>query len=55
VHPKYKTKYHVGNWPEYERTLLMNGQRSEIRENGWVEIEDQALETGQRKWKHRFG
>ena len=24
----------------------MNGQRSEIRENGWIEIEDQALETG---------
>ena len=26
--------------------LLMNGQRPEIRENGWIEIEDQALETG---------
>ncbi len=24
----------------------MNGQRSEIRENCWIEIEDQALETG---------
>ena len=24
----------------------MNGQRSEIRENGWIEIEDQAPETG---------
>ena len=24
----------------------MNGQRSEIPENGWIEIEDQALETG---------
>ena len=23
----------------------MNEQRSEIRENGWLEIEDQALET----------
>ncbi len=30
----------------FERPLLMNGQRSEIRENGWIEIEDQALETG---------
>ena len=28
------------------RPLLMNGQRSEIRENGWIEIEDQVLETG---------
>ena len=24
----------------------MNGQRSEIRGNGWIEIEDQALEAG---------
>ncbi len=28
VHPKYKTKYHVGNWPEYERALV---QRGDIR------------------------
>ena len=25
VHPKYKTKYHVGNWPEYERALIQRG------------------------------
>jgi len=25
VHPKYKTKYHVGNWPEYERALRQRG------------------------------
>ena len=25
VHPKYKTKYHVGNWPEYERALVRRG------------------------------
>ena len=25
VHPKYKTKYHVGNWPEYERALVGRG------------------------------
>ena len=25
VHPKYKTKYHVGNWPSYERTLRRRG------------------------------
>ncbi len=29
----------------------MNGQRSEIRENGWIEIEDQALETGSNEVK----
>jgi len=26
--------------------LLMNRQRSEIRENGWIEIEHQAPERG---------
>tara|TARA_B100000315_G_scaffold218136_1_gene219227 strand:+ start:1367 stop:1774 length:408 start_codon:yes stop_codon:yes gene_type:complete len=25
VHPKYKTKYHVGNWPEYEQALVQRG------------------------------
>ena len=25
VHPKYKTKYHVANWPEYERALVQRG------------------------------
>ena len=25
VHPKYKTKYHVSNWPEYERALVGRG------------------------------
>ena len=25
VHPKYKTKYRVSNWPEYERGLVQRG------------------------------
>ena len=25
VHPKYKTKYRVGNWPEYDRSLVQRG------------------------------
>ncbi len=25
VHPKYKTKYNVGNWPKYERALVRRG------------------------------
>ena len=25
VHPKYKTKYHVGNWPAYDRALVQRG------------------------------
>ncbi len=25
VHPKYKTKYRVANWPEYERGLIHRG------------------------------
>lgn len=25
VHPKYKTKYRVGNWAEYDRSLVERG------------------------------
>ena len=25
VHPKYKTHYHVGNWPAYDRALVQRG------------------------------
>ena len=25
VHPKYKTQYHVGNWPAYDRALVQRG------------------------------
>jgi hypothetical protein len=25
VHPKYKTKYRVSNWPEYDRALVQRG------------------------------
>ena len=25
VSPKYKTKYHVGNWPAYDRALVQRG------------------------------
>ncbi len=28
VHPRYKTKYHVGNWPDYERALVQRGDIS---------------------------
>ncbi len=31
--------------------LLMNARRFEIRENGGIEIEDQALETGPKEVK----
>ena len=26
VHPTYKTKYHVGNWPAYDRALVQRGE-----------------------------
>ena len=26
VHPKYKTKYRVNNWPEYDRALVQRGE-----------------------------
>ena len=25
MHPKYKTKYRVGNWPAYDRALVQRG------------------------------
>ncbi len=25
VHPKYKTQYRIGNWPEYDRSLVQRG------------------------------
>jgi hypothetical protein len=25
VHPKYKTKYRVGNWSDYDRALVERG------------------------------
>ena len=25
VHPKYKTKYHVANWSDYDRSLVERG------------------------------
>jgi hypothetical protein len=25
VHPKYKTKYRVSNWPDYDRSLVEHG------------------------------
>jgi hypothetical protein len=26
VHPRYKTKHRVGNWPEYDRALVQRGE-----------------------------
>ena len=34
VHPKFKTKYHVGNWPAYDDSLLRRGD---------VRLSDEAL------------
>ncbi len=28
VHPTYKTKYRVANWPEYERSLVRRAERA---------------------------
>ena len=25
MHPQYKTQYHVGNWPAYDRALVQRG------------------------------
>ena len=60
VHPKYKTKYHVGNWPEYERARVRRGDitrwlsadamdawtpRPSGRRGGQRKFSDQAIET----------
>ena len=34
VHPKYKTKYRVSNWAEYDRALVERGH--EIETTLWV-------------------
>jgi IS5 family transposase len=60
VHPKYKTQYRVGNWPEYERALVQRGDitlwlsaraiaawtpGSSGRRGGQRRFSDQAIET----------
>ncbi len=60
VHPKYKTKYHVATWPEYERSLVQRGDvtlwlsadaidawtpRPSGRRGGQRKFSDHAIET----------
>jgi transposase len=60
VHPKYKTKYRVGNWPEYDRALVQRGDvtlwlapeaiaRWEVagvgKRGGQLQYSDVAIET----------
>jgi IS5 family transposase len=60
VHPKYKTKYRVGNWAEYDRALLQRGDITlwlttdaiaawrpapSGRRGGQRKFSDQAIET----------
>ena len=60
VHPKYKKKYHVGNWPQYERALVRRGDitlwlsadaidawtpRPAGRRGGQRKFSDHAIET----------
>ena len=40
VHPKYKTRCRVANWPEYERGLVQRGARG-----GQRNLSDLAIET----------
>ena len=40
VHPKYKTKYHVGNWPAYDRALVQRGDitvGADVRRSRFIE------------------
>ena len=60
VHPKYKTQYRVGNWPDYERALVQRGDitlwlsaraiaawtpGASGRRGGQRRFSDQAIET----------
>ena len=60
VHPKYKTKYRVSNWPEYDRALVQRGDITlwlsagaaatwkpapSGRRGGQRKFSDQAIET----------
>jgi hypothetical protein len=53
VHPKYKTKYRVNNWPEYDRALVQRG-------NITLWISDEAISswnpapTGRRGAQRKF-
>ncbi len=33
VHPKYKTKYRVSNWAEYDRALVQRGDITSLARN----------------------
>ncbi len=53
VHPKYKTRYHVGNWAEYDRALVQRGDItmwiSEAATNAW-RARPSRKRGGQRKY-----
>ncbi len=53
VHPKYKTKYRVSNWPEYDRALVERGNItlwiSEKAIASWVP-KPPGLRGGQKKF-----
>jgi hypothetical protein len=63
VHPNYKTKYRVGNWPAYDRALVQRGDitlwlapeaiaRWEAagvgKRGGQLQYSDVAIETARR-------
>ena len=60
VHPRYKTKYRVGNWPDYDRVLVERGNltiwlspdaidkwkaKPTLRRGGQLKYSDLAIET----------
>ena len=65
VPPKYKTKYHVGNWPAYDRALVQRGDITVWlapdaiatweavgvgKRGGQLQYSDLAIETALRRW-----
>ena len=56
VHPKYKTKYRVGNWAEYDRSLVKRGDItlwiSADATDAWIPAPSRRR-GGQRKFSDR--
>ena len=53
VHPKYKTKYRVGNWSEYDRSLVQRGDLTIWISEGAIKSWTPAG-TGRRGGQHRY-
>ena len=54
AHPKYKTKYRVENWPEYERALVRRADITRF-ENGFraTQVTEESGERSRELIRHK--